>query len=54
MECGSKYSVKKKETKAEYRVRDILYPLGPMTLIFSTESYDSIYRLISSIICDLI
>lgn len=45
---------KKKETKAEYHVRDILYSLGPMILIFSIESCDSVYRLISSIICDLI
>jgi hypothetical protein len=45
---------KKKETKAEYHVRDILYSLRPMTLIFSIESCDSVYRLISSIIYDLI
>jgi len=46
--------LRKKETKAEYHVRDILYSLGPMTLIFSIESCDSVYRLISSVIYDLI
>jgi len=46
--------LRKKETKAEYHVRDILYSLGPMTLIFSIESCDSVYRLISTIIYDLI
>jgi len=46
--------LRKKETKAEYHVRDILYSLGPMTSIFSIESFDPVYRLISSTIYDLI
>lgn len=54
VECGSRYSFKKKETKAECHVRDILCALGPMTLIFSIESCDSVYRLISNVVCDLI
>jgi hypothetical protein len=46
--------LRKKETKAEYCVRDILYSLGPVILIFSIESCDSFYRLISSVINVLI